>query len=629
VVVLVRGARGGVVLPHWLQNLIGLVILMLVVAIGGWGIGPLRPLGHLLLLLHTVCLVMIVDRRSFQRALALVGVVWVIAVAGSSHILLIPYLILSIALGWWTGMRVLLLDGDYPPRAQHEDRGLGLWSTPRPLHVATATVCVVLLTVPLFLMMPRLRSALLATDIGQGPVTGFSSVISLAKVGTIEMSSRPVMAVFPSRDVSWKGGQELYFRGAVYDPVVDEGLWIAREEKTEELVQGSGLLWLSSELRDAGGRVIPVRVELIQPDSYVFTPPGTVALRAHLPLYRDSGGAIQVDGRDQRLLGYEAWVRADAQPPLPPPDVRDLLVAEGDGRLFQLAQEVAGDLDGARARAQAISDHLHGRCTYSLESNAPADSDPFTWFLFEGQAGHCEFFAGAMVVLLRHLEVPARLVGGYVGGSYNADLDGLVIRQSNAHTWVEVWVEKEARWVRFDPTPAVGVPSRAELTGVERLQWIWGRMQAYFERRIITFGMGDQLRLAEAVLGPRSRTAVGEALRATIVPALVAAVIGVAAVYAVRLWRRVQQTSRRGPAAGALHRLERRLTRAGVIVPAAATPRALAVAATVEWPGCQHSVERVVCLAEKELYGERALGTDELRVLRRAMDDLRQRAKGS
>ncbi len=628
VVVFVRCDRGGVVLPHWLQNLLGLVIVTLVVLTGGWAVGPLRPLGHLLLLLHTVCLVMIVDRRSFQRALTLAGILWVIAVAGSSHITLIPYVVLSISLGWWTGMRILLLDGDVPCRGRPADTAGSMWRTPRPRHVATATLCVALITVPLFLVMPRLRTAWITTDVGQGPVTGFSSVIQFAGVGRIEMSSRPVMAVFPSKGVSLRTPGGLYLRGAVYDPVADEGLWIAREDAGDPLVRDSGLLWLSSELRDDATSARPVRVEMIQPDSYVFTPPGTVAVRANLPLYRDAGGAMQVARPNQKLLGYEAWVVEGTQLPLPPPDVRDLLVAEGDGRVEGLARTVAEGATGSRETAGMVSKHLQSRCAYSLESDAPTGGDPFAWFLFEGRAGHCEFFAGAMVVMLRHLEIPARLVGGYVGGQYDSDLDGLVIRQSNAHTWVEVWIEEESRWAMFDPTPAVGVPTFGELSGLERFQWVWGRLQAYWERRIITFGMGDQLRLAEALMGPGLREAVSDSARRAAGPLAVVVVVGAALVYGRRIWRRARVERWRGPAGTALRRLERRLIRAGVSIPAGASPRSVGSVATTQWPGFEMAVHRIVWLAEKELYAERRLDGEELRLLRCALHEVRHSTRG-
>jgi hypothetical protein len=84
-------------------------------------------------------------------------------------------------------------------------------------------------------------------------------------------------------------------------------------------------------------------------------------------------------------------------------------------------------------------------------------------FLFQSKRGFCEHYAAAFVVLMRSAGIPARVVGGYQGGERNP-VDGyLVVRQSDAHAWAEVWLEGRG-WVRVDPTAAVS-PARIE-TGI-------------------------------------------------------------------------------------------------------------------------------------------------------------------
>ncbi|MBL8430711.1 MAG: DUF3488 domain-containing transglutaminase family protein [Dechloromonas sp.] len=84
-------------------------------------------------------------------------------------------------------------------------------------------------------------------------------------------------------------------------------------------------------------------------------------------------------------------------------------------------------------------------------------------FLFRSKRGFCEHYAAAFVVLMRAAGVPARVVGGYQGGEFNPLDQYLVVRQSDAHAWTEVWI-KQKGWVRIDPTAAVS-PSRIE-TGI-------------------------------------------------------------------------------------------------------------------------------------------------------------------
>ena len=148
------------------------------------------------------------------------------------------------------------------------------------------------------------------------------------------------------------------------------------------------------------------------------------------------------------------------------------LPASLDTRVGSLAVLVV-----ARARAQspyeaarAIEAHLNrnayeGDYRYSLEMRAKGP-DPLSDFLFNVRAGHCEYFATAMAVMLRTLRIPARVVNGFQTGEYNAAADAYVVRQADAHSWVEVYFSEADAWVAFDPTPADGRPAGTSGQGV-------------------------------------------------------------------------------------------------------------------------------------------------------------------
>lgn len=80
--------------------------------------------------------------------------------------------------------------------------------------------------------------------------------------------------------------------------------------------------------------------------------------------------------------------------------------------------------------------------------------------LFDSQRGFCAHYAGATTFLLRSAGIPARVVVGYQGGAPGAGGDYLIVRQYDAHAWVEVWIGDRG-WVRVDPTAAIA-PSRIE-----------------------------------------------------------------------------------------------------------------------------------------------------------------------
>jgi transglutaminase-like putative cysteine protease len=115
------------------------------------------------------------------------------------------------------------------------------------------------------------------------------------------------------------------------------------------------------------------------------------------------------------------------------------------------------------APAQQVSAVLQffrqGKFRYTLEPPL-LGKDAVDEFLFTTQAGFCEHYAGAFVVVMRAMGIPARVVTGYQGGEVNP-VDGyLTIRQSDAHAWAEVWL-KQRGWLRIDPTAAVA-PERVE-----------------------------------------------------------------------------------------------------------------------------------------------------------------------
>ncbi|MFN5881342.1 MAG: DUF3488 and DUF4129 domain-containing transglutaminase family protein [Burkholderiales bacterium] len=91
---------------------------------------------------------------------------------------------------------------------------------------------------------------------------------------------------------------------------------------------------------------------------------------------------------------------------------------------------------------------------------APLSDRVVDRFLFETRAGFCEHYAGAFVVLMRALDIPARVVTGYLGAEQHPSGEYWIVRQADAHAWAEVWIAGRG-WVRIDPTAAVA-PDRID-----------------------------------------------------------------------------------------------------------------------------------------------------------------------
>jgi hypothetical protein len=103
----------------------------------------------------------------------------------------------------------------------------------------------------------------------------------------------------------------------------------------------------------------------------------------------------------------------------------------------------------------AITTYLQHNYRYTLDlPPVPSGRDPVDWFLFDVKTGYCEQFATAATLMIRSLGIPARLATGYATGEYDPLLNQSIVREHDAHAWVEVWFPGHG-WVPVDPTPGV------------------------------------------------------------------------------------------------------------------------------------------------------------------------------
>lgn len=158
---------------------------------------------------------------------------------------------------------------------------------------------------------------------------------------------------------------------------------------------------------------------------------------------------------------------------------RNLQVPETMPRLIALAREVVtqerkrrgGDLSQLEM-ASAIESFLRDSGKYSYSLNLSIDDpsiDPVEDFLFNRKQGHCEYFASALVLMLRSVGIPARLITGYKGGNYDAASHILHVQQRHAHAWCEAWIDQS--WVTLDATPADERSASVEAVSANRSVW--------------------------------------------------------------------------------------------------------------------------------------------------------------
>jgi hypothetical protein len=140
------------------------------------------------------------------------------------------------------------------------------------------------------------------------------------------------------------------------------------------------------------------------------------------------------------------------------------VTAVSDPRLRELAARLGAGADQVE-KVRRTAAHLESTCTYSLKVGAFHSADPVGEFVFDKRRGYCEYFASAAALLLRLQGVPARYVVGYSVRSSNLEGGHYVVRDADAHAWVEAYLPGRG-WVEIDPTPAAQFESmRAPIRG--------------------------------------------------------------------------------------------------------------------------------------------------------------------
>jgi hypothetical protein len=151
---------------------------------------------------------------------------------------------------------------------------------------------------------------------------------------------------------------------------------------------------------------------------------------------------------------YPQWVR----------DIYGSYIPSVTGRTIALANEIIATAKAETPydKAKAIETWLRLNIAYNESiPQPPSNQDPVDWVLFDFKQGYCNYYASAMVVMLRTIGIPARMAAGFAEGTWNSDEDAFVVQERDAHTWVEVYFPGYG-WVEFEPTAAQSPVNRGD-----------------------------------------------------------------------------------------------------------------------------------------------------------------------
>lgn len=402
----------------------------------------------------------------------------------------------------------------------------------------------IVLSVILFVAIPRfdVNNPIPFLGFNRAARTGFSESIRFGDVTDIQQDNRVALRVeVKSAD---KIPPEPYWRMLVLDEYVDGGFRLSaglqqnavkkprlsRIDRRQDLIANpekprSENVW-TFYLEGGVARFLPLtgtfnRIRFEDPHDFMYMPPthvlGMHQVNSRMLVYQvqdmDIGGRFKDPRFGEYTLEYDWYPEIGFSREyrfLTYPDTTMELpsLPEDVAYLEELVQEIGkGEALTALEFAERASRWLQRNYGYSMSySIEPGPSDEVVRWMRSAKAGHCEVFAGALLLLCRTAGIPARVVTGFRGGAWNAFENYFMVRNSDAHAWVEIFDGVDT-WIPLDPTPGSNPTSPGDSEGLEVAQFSSdSSFSAYLDslrilwyRRIVSFDQSSQSEIWSAV----------------------------------------------------------------------------------------------------------------------------------
>ena len=413
---------------------------------------------------------------------------------------------------------------------------------------------VVAISALLFLAIPRFQmenSLFLERFIAKKARTGFNDSIKFGEVAEIQQDTSVAMNVDVSDPAQVPAAP--YWRMLVLDEYREGGFRLSTRlrqtafgrERTGATLRGEARPRLGAEVQwtfyvESGvsrylpflGRFEQLRFREVQNFS-PSTELGLVALRAEpatMTAFRVDGMVFAEAWPDP--IFAERWRRRAEAGALGKGEAllqrSPGLTTADRGELAKLNATIGGGTKpeefGRAAGAWLRTNH-----GYTLTPKIPGGAgDALVRWMTSREAGHCELFAGALVLLAREAGFPARVAVGFRGGSWNGYSNNFTVRNSDAHAWAEIWDETRGAWLRVDALAPAAASSATEVRGegaiARRLDRSWtarfDSLRVFWYRRIVNFDARSQVETLQAVKTVTENT--GKQLRATLEQAVAA-----------------------------------------------------------------------------------------------------------
>ena len=369
---------------------------------------------------------------------------------------------------------------------------------------------IVSVAAPLFFALPRVGGAGFGGNLSSfSNVTGFSNSVNLGEIGQLLQNDQIVMRARVEKS-NGKPLNPVKWRGVALDNF-DNKKWVKSDANLKEPpIKNEGDFFLLDYAKNKDDLTIQtVYLEPIEtPVLFIIAQP--IAVQGNFQFLRkDSEGSVTFQRSGADRLSYKVYSDTTT-PGLEALKSDDEIYSSADNRYLQLPEKMderIADLTGritAKSlnrydKAKAVENYLQTQFGYSLEMKAQGE-EPLADFLFNVREGHCEYFATAMAIMLRSQGIATRVVNGFQQGEYNEMADVFVIRQKDAHSWVEVYFPGENSWIQFDPTPYAESGNTASSTGIlKKFNYYIEALETFWIQYFVAYDNQEQRSLMRSV----------------------------------------------------------------------------------------------------------------------------------
>ncbi len=399
----------------------------------------------------------------------------------------------------------------------------------------------------LFVAFPRVGlSLLLFQPPRKARLVGFSDRVDLGVVGKLQTDPSVALRLTYS-ELPTQPPEHLavYLRGAALD-YYDGQAWSKTQNVLRAADHEGAYYPLLGWPNPAVDRAVTMELSPIDPP-IIFLPADAEAIqvlpqvRGQSPdtvsLFRNSEDELRYAADTALGLRYRVYFGAAQSQrgnALSPTErIKYLVLPPGlSARVSQLAKAWVLAENDPLVQATLIERRLRQEYRYDLNSPSGATPNPMEDFLFISHRGHCEYYATAMAILLRTLGIPTRNVTGFGAATFNRFGQFYVVRQSDAHSWVEAWVD-DLGWRRFDPTPPQANLTAGDFGGIGHLvrDLIEAAAQRW-SRHVESYDMQQQMHLVGQLRSRAHRLGIPGwfghwATLRTALLALVSAIVGI------------------------------------------------------------------------------------------------------